>query len=51
VQATYGTLPPCHSPRKEIAYVALPTTGGHMLLQHLPVYGSLRGETIWQIFE
>ena len=51
VQATYGTLPPCHRPHKEIAYVALPSTGGHMLLLHLPVYGSLRGETIWQIFE
>ncbi len=51
VQAAYGTIPPCHLPHKEIAYVALPTTGGHMLLQHLPVYGPLRGETIWQIFE
>ena len=51
VQATYGTLPPCHSPHKEIAYVALPTIGGHMVLQHLPVYGPLRGETIWQILE
>jgi hypothetical protein len=51
VQAAYGTLPPCHLPHKEIAYVALPTTGSHMLLQHLPVYGPLRGEMIWQIFE
>jgi len=51
VQAIYGPLPPCHLPHKEIAYVALPTTGGHMLLRHLPVYGPLRGETIWQILE
>jgi len=51
VQATYGILPACHLPHKEIAYVALPTTGGHMLLQHLPVYGPLRGETIWQLLE
>jgi len=51
VQVTYGTLPPCHLPHKEIAYLALPTTGGHMLLHHLPVYGPLRGETIWQILE
>ena len=51
VQAIYGTLPPCHLPRKEIAYLALPTTGGRMLLQHVPVYGPLRGETIWQILE
>ena len=51
VQATYGTLPPCHLPRKEIAYVSLPTTGGRMLLRHMPVYGPLRGETIWQILE
>ena len=51
VQATYGTLPSCHRPRKEIAYVALPTAGGHMMLLHVPVYGSLRGETIWQILE
>ena len=51
VQAAYGTLPPCHLPHREIAYVALPTTDGHMLLQHLPVYGPLRGETIWQILE
>ena len=49
VQATYGTLPPCHLPHKEIAYVSLPTTGGRMLLRHMPVYGPLRGETIWQI--
>jgi hypothetical protein len=51
VQATYGTLPPCHLPHKEIAYVALPTTDGYMMLLHLPVYGPLRGETIWQILE
>ena len=51
VQAIYGPLPHCHLPHKEIAYVALPTTGGHMLLRHLPVYGPLRGETIWQIVE
>jgi hypothetical protein len=51
VRATYGTLPPCHLPHKEIAYVALPTIGGHMLLMHIPVYGPLRGETIWQILE
>jgi hypothetical protein len=51
VQATYGTLPPCHLPHKEIAYVALPTTDGYMMLLHVPVYGSLRGETIWQILE
>jgi len=51
VRATYGTLPPCHLPHKEIAYVALPTIGGHMLLLHIPVYGPLRGETIWQILE
>jgi hypothetical protein len=51
VQAAYGTLPPCHLPHKEIAYVALPTAGGHMLLLHIPVYGSLRAETIWQILE
>ena len=49
VQATYGTLPPCHLPHKEIAYVSLPTADGHMLLLHIPVYGSLRAETIWQI--
>jgi hypothetical protein len=51
VQATYGTLPPCHLPHKEIAYLAVPTAGGHMLLLHVPVYGPLRGETIWQIVE
>ena len=51
VQATYGTLPPCHLPHREIAYVVLPTIGGHMLLRHMPVYGALRGETIWQILE
>jgi hypothetical protein len=51
VQATYGTLPPCHPPHREIAYVVLPTIGGHMLLRHMPVYGALRGETIWQILE
>lgn len=51
VQATYGTLPTCHLPQREIAYVVLPTIGGHMLLRHMPVYGSLRGETIWQILE
>jgi hypothetical protein len=51
VQATYGTLPPCHLPHKEIAYVSLPTTGGRMVLRHMPVYGPLRGETIWQILE
>jgi len=51
VQATYGTLPPCHLPHKEIAYVSLPTAGGRMLLRHMPVYGSLRGETIWQVLE
>jgi hypothetical protein len=51
VQALYGTLPPCHLPRKEIAYLALPTAGSRMLLQHVPVYGPLRGETVWQIVE
>jgi hypothetical protein len=51
VQAIYGTLPPCHLPHNEIAYVALPTTGGYMLLSHIPVYGPLRGEMIWQILE
>ncbi len=51
VQATYGILPPCHLPRKEIAYVSLPTMGGRMLLRHMPVYRPLRGETIWQILE
>ena len=51
VQATYGAIPSCHLPRKEIAYVALPTTGSHMLLLHIPVYGPLRGEQIWQILE
>jgi hypothetical protein len=51
VQATYGTLPPCHLPHKEIAYVALPTTDGNVMLLHLPVYGPLRGETIWQVLE
>ena len=49
VQAIYGTLPPCHLPRREIAYLAFPTTEGNMLLLHMPVYGSLRGETLWQI--
>src|SRR5215510_2221166 len=49
VQAAYGILPRCHLPHKEIAYVAFPTTEGTMLLLHMPVYGSLRGETIWQI--
>ena len=49
VQAIYGTLPPCHIPRKEIAYLAFPTTDGNMLLLHMPVYGALRGETLWQI--
>jgi hypothetical protein len=55
VQAAYGTLPLCHLPHqghlphKEIAYVAFPTTDGNMLLLHMPVYGPLRGETIWQI--
>lgn len=51
VQATYGTLPPCHVRHREIAYVALPTADGHMVLQHLPVYGPLRGEVVWQIVE
>jgi hypothetical protein len=51
VQAAYGILPRCHLPHKEIAYVAFPTTDGTMLLLHMPVYGSLRGETIWQILE
>jgi hypothetical protein len=49
VQAIYGALPPCHLPRKEIAYMAFPTTEGNMLLLHMPVYGALRGETLWQI--
>jgi hypothetical protein len=49
VQATYGTLPLCHLPHREIAYVTFPTTDGNMLLLHMPVYGPLRGETIWQI--
>ena len=49
VQAIYGALPPCHLPRKEIAYLAFPTTEGNMLLLHMPVYGALRGETLWQI--
>lgn len=49
VQATYGTLPLCHLPHKEIAYVTFPSTDGNMLLLHMPVYGPLRGETIWQI--
>jgi hypothetical protein len=35
---------------KEIAYLAVQTTGGSMLLLHVPVYGPLRGEIIWQIF-
>jgi len=51
VQATYGALPACHTPHPEIAYVALPIPDGRMLLQHLPVYGSVRGETIWQSLE
>jgi hypothetical protein len=51
VQAIYGTLPPCHSLRKEIAYLAFPTSSGRMLLQHVPVYGPLRGEMVWQILE
>src|SRR5262245_4649656 len=41
VQALYGALPPCHLPRKEIAYLAFPTTEGNMLLLHMPVYGAL----------
>jgi hypothetical protein len=49
VQAIYGSLPSCHLPRKEIAYLAFPTTEGNMLLLHMPVYGALRGETLWQI--
>ena len=51
VQATYGTLPRCHFPHQEIAYVAFPTTDGYMMLLHVPVYGPLRGETIWQVLE
>jgi len=51
VQATYGTLPPCHPPHKEIAYLAEPTPSGSMRLMHVPVYGPLRGEIIWQILE
>ena len=51
VQATYGTIPSCHLPRKEIAYVTLPAADGYMLLLHMPVYGPLRGELIWQILE
>ena len=42
---------PCHPPHKEIAYLAEPTTSGSMLLMHVPVYGPLRGEMIWQILE
>ena len=51
VQATYGAIPSCHLLHKEIAYVALPTTDDYMLLRHIPVYGPLRGEQIWQILE
>ncbi len=49
VQITYGTLPPCHLPHRAIVYVVLPTIGGHMLLRHMPVHGSLPGGAIWQI--
>jgi hypothetical protein len=51
VQATYGALPSCHTLHEEIVYVALPTTEGRMLLQHLPPYGQVRGELIWQSLE
>jgi hypothetical protein len=51
VQDAYGAIPSCHLPHKEIAYVALPTTDDYMLLRHMPVYGPLRGEQIWQILE
>jgi hypothetical protein len=51
VQASYGAIPACHLPHKEITYVALPTTDDYMLLRHMPIYGPLRGEQIWQVLE